>query len=156
MGEEEGTASSGLDPDKGGTEAALLPVKGQRMFTWAEPGEWITDSAQHLSYCWSELGVDDQGASTTVMVVRYEPGSEVRPHYHDLDYCSIVVEGAIEVTRQHHGVGSMRLVKAGTAYGPLRAGPDGCTVIDVFATGQGDSTKKMGITYLTPRSARNT
>jgi quercetin dioxygenase-like cupin family protein len=155
MGEDEGTTPPRFDPDKDGTAAAPRPVKGQRMFTWAEPGEWITDSAQHLSYCWSELGVDEQGASTTVMVVRYEPGSEVRPHYHDLDYCSIVVEGAIEVTRQHHGVGSMRVVKAGTAYGPLRAGPDGCTVIDVFATGRGDSTKKMGITYLTPRAAQN-
>jgi len=136
------------------TSPATRRPKGQRMFSWDAPGEWTSDPVQNLSYCSFELGVDDEGASTTVLVVRYDPGSEVRPHYHELDYCSIVVEGSIEVTRQDHGVGSMRVVNAGTAYGPLRAGPEGCTVIDVFATGQGDSSKKMGITYLAPRSAR--
>ena len=76
------------------------------------------------------------------LMVRYDPGSEVPVHFHDSDYCSLVVDGSIEITRKVHEVGSVRIVKAGTAYGPLKVGPQGCTVIDIFAAGP------QGITYL--------
>ena len=74
----------------------------------------------------------------TVSVVHYWPGSEVPPHFHNVDYCSVVVEGSIEVTRRVYEPGSMRFVRANTAYGPLKAGPEGCVVIDFFAGGNAD------------------
>jgi hypothetical protein len=67
-----------------------------------------------------------------VMVVRYEPDAEVPVHFHDVDYCSVVVQGSMEITRHLHDVGSVRLVRSGTAYGPLKVGSQGCTVIEVF------------------------
>ena len=45
-------------------------------------------------------------------------------------------------------VGSIRVVDAGTAYGPLLAGPEGCTVIEVFATGVPDPSVSAQNTYL--------
>jgi hypothetical protein len=48
----------------------------------------------------------------------------------------------LEVTRKVHEVGSVRIVKAGTAYGPLRVGESGCTVVDIFAAGP------QGITFV--------
>ena len=36
-----------------------------------------------------------------------------------------------------HRVGSVRFVAAGTVYGPLIAGPEGTTLIDVFADRDG-------------------
>jgi hypothetical protein len=122
--------------------------KGQRMVTWDDPGEWTYDTVKRLRYCRRSLGVDEEGAATTILVVQYEPGSQVGAHFHGTDYCSIVVQGSIEVTRRDHHVGTMRFVNAETAYGPLRAGPEGCTVIDVFATGRGDSSKVATTTYL--------
>jgi hypothetical protein len=83
-----------------------------------------------------------------MLVVKYSPGSVVKPHYHHADYCSIVVEGSIEVTRHHEGVGTMRIVNAGTVYGPLVAGPEGCTVVEVFATGIADPSVTSANTYV--------
>ena len=115
--------------------------KGQKMVTWDEPGEWISNREGTLQYARFTLGVDERGAATTMLVVKYAPGCRVETHYHGADYCSIVVEGSIEVTRHTHEVGSMRFVNAGTAYGPLVAGPEGCTVVDIFATGVAEPTR---------------
>ena len=49
------------------------------------------------------------------------------------------------ITRRLESPGSIRLVKAGTAYGPLVVGPEGCTVLEAFA----DRT-----TFTKPRYAR--
>ena len=123
--------------------------KGQRLLSWEQPGDWSQDVERMLQWCTLRLGTDESGAgATTVIVVHYDPGSRVEPHYHQADYCSIVVQGSITVTRREHGVGSMRVVKAGTAYGPLIAGPEGCTVIDVFATGVPDPSRSAINVYL--------
>jgi quercetin dioxygenase-like cupin family protein len=115
-------------------------VKGQRLASWDEPGEWTCGPSNNLRFFGQPMGLDDKGAATLVLVVKYEPGCEVAPHYHDSDYCSIVVDGSIEITRRHHGVGSVRFVKAGTVYGPLRAGPEGCAVDD--GAGGGNTPKQ--------------
>src|SRR5262245_40512159 len=115
--------------------------KGQHMVSWGEPGEWHSDEENSLQYARFALGVDERGAATTILVVKYAPGARVEPHYHGSDYCSIVVEGSIEVTRRNHEVGSMRFVNAGTTYGPLVAGPEGCTVVDIFATGVAEPSR---------------
>jgi quercetin dioxygenase-like cupin family protein len=105
---------------------------GFKDVTWHEPGNWIRKES--LQYVMERIGQNpDEG--TGVLVVRYDPNCEIGVHYHKSDYCSIVVEGSIEISRVKHEVGSMRFVKAGTVYGPLIAGPEGCTVIDVFAVG---------------------
>lgn len=130
------------------TESAPRRRKGQRSFTWDEPGEWTHDPVKKLAYCSVPLQTDERGTATTVLIVKYEPGSQVGPHYHHADYCSVVVEGSIEVTRRTHEVGSMRVVNAGTVYGPLVAGPDGCTVIEVFATGVPDPSLSAANTYV--------
>ena len=127
---------------------------GQQLMTWDAPGEWITDPVKRLQRASLRLGVDERGAATTILIVKYEPGSRVEPHYHDADYCSIVVEGSIEVTRRTHDVGSIRIVNAGTVYGPLVAGPEGCTVIEVFATGVPDPAVTAANTYV-PSSRAN-
>jgi hypothetical protein len=116
-------------------------TKGQHMASWDEPGEWNENPEQALKYARFALGVDERGAATTILVVKYAPGARIEPHYHGSDYCSIVVEGSMEVTRRTHEVGSMRFVNAGTTYGPLLAGPEGCTVIDIFATGVADPSR---------------
>ena len=41
-----------------------------------------------------------------------------------------------------------RELARGTVYGPLLAGPDGCTVIDVFATGEPGSATRAMNTYV--------
>jgi quercetin dioxygenase-like cupin family protein len=127
--------------------------KGHREFSWNDPGEWILDAVQQLSYHSFGVGEDERGSVVQMIVVKYDPGARIEPHYHECDYCSIVVEGSIEVTRRVHDVGSVRVVKAGTVYGPLVAGPDGCTVIDIFATGEPGSRARAMNTYVTADNA---
>ncbi len=115
--------------------------RGVKDVSWRDPGDW--QQGEKLRYVMERIGLDPEGG-TGVLVVEYEPGCKVDVHYHDCDYCSIVVEGSIEISHVIHKVGEMRFVKAGTVYGPLIAGPEGCTVIDIFAVGHD------------PMSARNT
>jgi hypothetical protein len=91
-----------------------------------------------------DVGDGDNPRRPLVGMVRYAPGAEVPVHHHDTDYVSIVVEGEIEVTRKVHRRGSIRVVKKGTAYGPLKAGPEGCLVVEVFADRSGISATFLG------------
>jgi quercetin dioxygenase-like cupin family protein len=134
--------------DASASPAGPSKPKGQRMLTWDEPGEWIVDPVKRLKHCAVPMGVDERGAATLMLIVKYEPGSEVGPHFHHSDYASIVVQGSIEVTRRNHEVGSIRVVNAGTVYGPLVAGPEGCTVVEVFATGVPDPSVTAMNTYV--------
>jgi hypothetical protein len=81
------------------------------------------------------LGVEPDSA--VFSVVRFAPGAQIPVHRHECDYCSVVVKGWLDVGRHREDVGSIRIVTAGTAYGPLVAGPEGCTVLDIFSEGRG-------------------
>ena len=52
-------------------------------------------------------------------------GTYVAPHTHACDYTEIVLEGSEEVTRKWRSAGDITIVKGGTVYGPLIAGPEG-------------------------------
>lgn len=111
---------------------AKPPRTGFKSVSWREPGAWTRQDS--LQYVMERIGQDPENG-TGVLVVRYDPNCVIGVHYHKCDYCSVVVEGSIEISHVRHAVGSMRFVKAGTVYGPLIAGPDGCTMIDIFAVG---------------------
>lgn len=81
------------------------------------------------------IGDQDDPAAPVVFRVEFPPGCEVAAHTHDCDYCEIILEGTQQVTRRWHKAGDVRIAKAGTAYGPLVAGPEGCTVLVIFADG---------------------
>ena len=122
------------------THAPERAPKGQFFYTWKDTEDWVEVPELQLRY--KSLPFGGEGDETRAVLVRYDPGSEVPVHHHPSDYCSLVVEGSVEVTRKLHEVGSVRIVKAGTAYGPLKIGESGCTVIDIFAAGP------QGITYM--------
>jgi hypothetical protein len=81
------------------------------------------------------IGSRGQGSSVLIDIVEYEPNAVVPARYHLVDCASVVVRGAVEIADEVEQVGSARFRTAGTGYGPLRAGPEGCTIIDVFALG---------------------
>ena len=78
------------------------------------------------------------------IVAQYPPNAMLPSHHHATDYMSIMVEGSMRIGKTWHERGSIRIVRQDTRYGPLLAGPEGCTVVDVF----GDRTAFMptGIT----------
>ena len=82
------------------------------------------------------LGDDDDPNAPVVFRSWYPPNIEIAPHTHAADYCEIVLEGSLRVTRRWFTAGDVRIVKGGTAYGPLVMGPEGCTALVIFADGR--------------------
>ena len=62
----------------------------------------------------------------------YPPGSRTEAHHHVNDYAEILLEGTQQITGKWHKAGDVRIVKAGTGYGPLIAGPEGCKTVVIF------------------------
>ena len=102
----------------------------------------------HRETSWEELEVQelpngirnrrfliDSGKDPSAPIVfwTYFPPHTVTPaHSHECDYAEIILSGSQQVTRRWHKAGTVRIVKAGTVYGPLVAGPEGATVIVIF------------------------
>lgn len=78
------------------------------------------------------VGQEGQGAPRMMHSV-FPPGYVVGPHTHATDYVEVILAGSQKVTRRWHHPGDIRIVRAGTVYGPLEAGPEGATVLIVFA-----------------------
>lgn len=81
------------------------------------------------------IGDPDSDSSVAVFKLVFEPHARVEAHKHACDYCEIILEGSQQVTRRWHHAGDIRIAKANTAYGPLIAGPEGCTVLVIFSEG---------------------
>jgi quercetin dioxygenase-like cupin family protein len=106
------------------------PPKSQVNTTWEEL-EFLDTMLGNAALF--DIGDPENERRPAVVMVDYAPGAQVPPHHHGCDYLSYVIAGSIEVTRVTHGPGSIRVVRAGTAYGPLLAGPEGARVLEVFA-----------------------
>ena len=111
-----------------------------------------TDSTKmHVKTSWDELGYQEvEGSRVTkynvglpgdenapaVFRVYYPPGFEVPAHSHPSDYTEIFLSGTQKISGRWYQAGDLRIVSAGTAYGPTVTGPEGCTVLAFFRTNQ--------------------
>ena len=65
----------------------------------------------------------------------FPPGCRIEAHTHPCDYSEIILEGTQQVSGKWLDVGDIRVGLANRAYGPLIAGPEGVTVLVIFADG---------------------
>jgi hypothetical protein len=86
----------------------------------------------------------DDGESAVIWHVAFKPGASMQAHSHGKDYFEIILEGSQQVGRTWHGPGTVRVVHAGTGYGPLLAGPEGCRVLVIFPDGFSPSVPLQG------------
>jgi hypothetical protein len=112
-------------------------TKGITHSNWRDPTDRLHPPGYGDAGFQSVHALGREADDPAVVIVKYPPGRVIPVHAHDTDYCSVVVEGSVEVTRRVERVGDIRVVRAGTAYGPLVVGPEGCTVIDIFASRAG-------------------
>jgi anti-sigma factor ChrR (cupin superfamily) len=70
--------------------------------------------------------------SPMVILSRFEAGARVGAHTHDTNYFEYIISGEQTVGKTTFRTGDIRLVAAGTGYGPITIGPEGCTVLIVF------------------------
>lgn len=88
------------------------------------------------------IGEETDPSAPHMFWAKEPPGLINRPHAHATDYCEIIIEGTQRVGKKWYRPGEARLVKAGTGYGPLEAGPEGCTKIVIFATSAFEAIEK--------------
>lgn len=81
------------------------------------------------------VGSPSKQASPTVFKVYYPPDVLIEPHTHDCDYTEMILEGSQKVGRKWLYAGDIRVGIANRGYGPLLAGPEGATILFVFANG---------------------
>lgn len=114
--------------------AAELKRKGHTAFSWEELDETtLPTGAKTRMY---KVGDPTSAMAPTVFKVFFPPNCTVEAHTHDCDYTEILLEGTQRVGAQWHKAGDIRVGLANRGYGPLVAGPEGCTVMFVFADGR--------------------
>lgn len=103
--------------------------RGHKDF-FAEDIEW-TRAGVGVRY--AQFLLDEYDASSAAVILsKFEPGELVDPHTHGCNYLEYVVQGSQRVGKVDFKAGDVRWVAAGTGYGPIKVGPDGCTVLIVF------------------------
>jgi hypothetical protein len=109
-------------------------MRAQKHTSWDELETTIND----LGQTGGSFVLGDIDDETAPRIGRYyfPPSVRVAPHLHDVDYAEIILEGAQRIGGRWYRAGDIRIVRAGTVYGPLIAGPDGVTVTIVFRSAQ--------------------
>jgi anti-sigma factor ChrR (cupin superfamily) len=110
-----------------------MSTKGHRDIHAADI-QWRDGSGAGIRY--ARFPMDETNPhAPNVILTNFAPGTEVQPHTHDCNYFEYIVAGEQTVGKVSFGKGDVRLVKGGTGYGPIKVGPEGCTVLIVFEDG---------------------
>jgi hypothetical protein len=78
---------------------------------------------------WLSFSPDPQYLS---LYAKYDPGMMVRRHGHLSPHVLFVIEGEIWCGERRCPAGTHIELPLGAAFGPFRAGPDGCTLFEVM------------------------
>ena len=114
------------------TEA--LNHRGHIVTSWDEIGT-ITIPGTGAVTSQYRIGLPTEDTSPTVFKTYFPPGCRIEAHTHPCDYSEIILEGTQQVSGKWLDVGDIRVGLANRVYGPLIAGPDGVTVLVIFADG---------------------
>ena len=100
----------------------------------ADEVQWRRGTGEGIRYARFPLDESNPHAPNVILTV-FDPGAEVQPHTHACNYFEYIIEGEQTVGKSTFGKGDVRVVKGGTGYGPIKVGPQGCTVLIVFEDG---------------------
>ena len=114
--------------------AEVLERRGHVVTSWDEIGS-ITLPVTDIETTQYRIGLPDDEASPTVFKAYFPPDCRVEAHTHACDYSEIILEGSQKVSGKWLHEGNIRIGLANRAYGPLIAGPEGVTVLVIFADG---------------------
>ena len=104
---------------------------------------WAKGTSDGIDYARFLMDEDDHD-SPLIILTKFAPGEVVEPHTHGTNYFEYVISGEQTVGKTSFGPGDIRFAKAGTGYGPITIGPEGCTVVIVFQEAAGANTIPLG------------
>ncbi|MCP3732798.1 hypothetical protein M9978_20470 [Sphingomonas sp. MG17] len=116
--------------------------------------EW-TRAGDGVRYAGFPLDPDDAGAGPLMVLAQFAPGEVVDPHTHDCNYIEYITQGSQMVGKIDFAAGDVRWASAGTGYGPIKVGPEGCTVLIVFQNGAKSPPMMLGKAKQTAKLVRS-
>ena len=105
---------------------------------------WGQGASPGIQYARFLLDEDNAASSPMVILSKFEPGEVVDPHTHGCNYLEYIIEGSQRVGKTDFAKGDVRWARAGTGYGPIVVGPEGCTVLIVFQEAAKSNTIPLG------------
>lgn len=113
---------------------AELDRRGHIVTSWDQLGA-ITLEASGAVTSQYRIGRPSEDSSPTVFKVSFPPDCRIEAHTHECDYSEIILQGSQKVSGKWLHEGDIRIGLANKGYGPLIAGPEGVTVLVIFADG---------------------
>ncbi len=111
-----------------------LDRRGHIVTSWDDLGA-VTIEATGIETSQYRIGRPSEASSPTVFKAKFPPHCRVEVHTHACDYSEIILEGSQKVGTKWLHEGDIRIGLANKGYGPLIAGPEGVTVLVIFADG---------------------
>lgn len=71
-------------------------------------------------------------ADRFISYTKYDPGLILARHAHKSDSFVFVIDGAVDVGSRHCPAGTLIVLDKHIFFGPLVAGPDGCTILEAY------------------------
>ena len=110
-----------------------LEKHGHVVTSWNDIGSVVLPSTAVASMY--KVGLPDNDAAPTVFKMWFPPGCTIEVHTHACDYTEFILAGSQKVGGKWLYPGDIRVGLANAGYGPLVAGPEGASVLVIFATG---------------------
>lgn len=111
-----------------------LERRGHVVTSWEDLGS-ITIEATGVVTSQYRIGRANSSDSPTVFKAWFPPNCRIEAHTHGCDYTEIILSGTQKVSGRWLNEGDIRIGLANQVYGPLIAGPEGVTVLVIFANG---------------------
>lgn len=105
--------------------------------------DWIA-SGSGIQFAQFLLDPEEPQDSPEIVLAKFGPGEDVYPHTHACNYLEYIVQGSQMVGKVNFEAGDVRWAAAGTGYGPIKVGPNGCTVMIVFQSASKSSPIPLG------------
>jgi hypothetical protein len=88
------------------------------------------------------LGVEDDPDRPLLLITRFPPNVKLPRHYHGDVFMDAVVMGSSRFGEDGgwHHAGTVRWFPAKAMYGPVEAGPEGCTLLEFYVNAAGLKT----------------
>lgn len=114
--------------------AETLERRGHVVTSWEGLGSIVLENSGAVTSQY-RVGLPTNDDAPTVFKVSFPADCRIEAHTHACDYSEIILEGAQKVSGKWLYPGDIRVGLANQGYGPLIAGPQGVTVLVIFASG---------------------
>ncbi len=125
---------TGAEPITMDAIEAELDRRGHVVTSWEELGAITLEGSGAVTSQY-RIGKPSNPDAPTVFKIYFPPDCRIEAHTHDCDYSEIILQGSQKVSGKWLHEGDIRVGLANKGYGPLIAGPEGVTVLIMFANG---------------------